>query len=104
MKECPVCHDHLKEVSRYGVLMDVCPRCRGVWLDRGELEKVVSLAREFEADYEDVHKRRHEEDYEKPPHRYEDHRYEGHHYHSKDYHHKKKKKHGIFEIFGDLFD
>jgi Zn-finger nucleic acid-binding protein len=110
VKDCPVCHDRLKEVPRHGVLIDVCPRCRGVWLDRGELEKLVSLAGDFEADYdEDAHKRRHEEDYEEPRRKYEDDRFEGHRYQDRDYphkrdHHKKKKKYGVFDIFGDLFD
>ncbi len=29
------------EVERNGVLIDACPRCRGVWLDRGELDKMI---------------------------------------------------------------
>ena len=29
------------EVERNGVLIDACPRCRGVWLDRGELDKLI---------------------------------------------------------------
>jgi len=32
----------LEERVREGVVIDVCPRCRGVWLDRGELEKLVA--------------------------------------------------------------
>ena len=31
------------EVERNGVLIDACPRCRGVWLDRGELDKLIEL-------------------------------------------------------------
>lgn len=99
MKNCPVCHTPLRETPRYGVLIDVCPGCRGVWLDHGELEKVVSLAREFHADYEDLYEHRRQ--------RY-DHHSDKHYYRDCDEHHgyypKKKKKHGIFEIFGDLFD
>jgi Zn-finger nucleic acid-binding protein len=37
------------EVERNGVLIDACPRCRGVWLDRGELDKLI----EQEAAYEE---------------------------------------------------
>ena len=33
----------MNEVARDGVLIDVCPKCRGVWLDRGELDKLLEL-------------------------------------------------------------
>lgn len=39
----PVCQGTMKEVSKGGVLIDTCTQCRGVWLDRGELEKLSSL-------------------------------------------------------------
>ena len=38
---CPVCHEELKMMDRQGVEIDYCPTCRGVWLDRGELDKVI---------------------------------------------------------------
>lgn len=38
---CPVCSTELNAVDRQGVEIDFCPRCRGVWLDRGELEKLI---------------------------------------------------------------
>ena len=43
---CPVCQGAFKEVLREGILIDVCIQCRGVWLDRGELEKLLSIAKE----------------------------------------------------------
>ena len=39
---CPVCQDAMKEIEREGVMIDVCLRCRGFWLDHGELEKIMS--------------------------------------------------------------
>lgn len=47
---CPRCQTVvLTERERDGLLVDVCATCRGVWLDRGELEKLISRAtREFE--------------------------------------------------------
>jgi hypothetical protein len=39
---CPVCQGELRETLREGVSIDVCARCRGVWLDRGELEKLAA--------------------------------------------------------------
>lgn len=41
---CPVCAVPLVMSERQGVEIDYCPRCRGVWLDRGELEKIVDRA------------------------------------------------------------
>jgi uncharacterized protein len=34
----------LEERERDGVTIDVCPKCRGIWLDRGELEKLIARA------------------------------------------------------------
>lgn len=73
--KCPVCEVPLSISSREGVEIDFCPQCRGVWLDRGELDKVIERAavamapaassergRDYEDDrgYED--RRRHDED------------------------------------------
>lgn len=38
---CPVCHTGLTMSERQGVEIDYCPQCRGVWLDRGELDKII---------------------------------------------------------------
>jgi Zn-finger nucleic acid-binding protein len=38
---CPVCHVPLTMSERQGVEIDYCPKCRGVWLDRGELDKII---------------------------------------------------------------
>ncbi len=43
---CPVCHAPFKEIVKQGVLIDVCTECRGVWLDRGELDKLLTIAQE----------------------------------------------------------
>ncbi len=40
--KCPVCRDvTLLMTNRSGVEIDYCPECRGVWLDRGELDKII---------------------------------------------------------------
>src|SRR5690242_10411821 len=39
--DCPVCRVDLLMTNRDGVEIDYCPKCRGVWLDRGELDKIV---------------------------------------------------------------
>ena len=49
--KCPVCTEtHLIMSERQGIEIDYCPQCRGVWLDRGELDKIVERsAREVAA-------------------------------------------------------
>ncbi|MFA7319602.1 MAG: zf-TFIIB domain-containing protein [Parcubacteria group bacterium] len=39
--KCPLCEVDLQMMERQGVEIDYCPKCRGVWLDRGELDKVI---------------------------------------------------------------
>ncbi len=38
---CPKCNVVLSMMERQGVEIDYCPQCRGVWLDRGELDKII---------------------------------------------------------------
>ncbi len=49
--KCPRCEDaSLDERERDGIVVDACARCRGIWLDRGELEKLIAVAtREIDA-------------------------------------------------------
>ena len=42
---CPACGGQLVELERSGVRVDACRNCRGVWLDRGELEKILERER-----------------------------------------------------------
>lgn len=43
--KCPTCPDTALTMSdRQGVEIDYCPQCRGVWLDRGELDKLIERA------------------------------------------------------------
>ena len=39
---CPVDGETLVMTERSGVEIDYCPKCRGVWLDRGELDKIIA--------------------------------------------------------------
>ena len=39
--QCPHCHVDLMMTSRETIEIDYCPKCRGVWLDRGELDKII---------------------------------------------------------------
>ena len=43
--KCPTCPDSTLLISeRQGIEIDHCPTCRGVWLDRGELDKLIQLS------------------------------------------------------------
>lgn len=47
---CPVCGGQLRAVDRSGIEIDICPQCKGVWLDSGELEKLLQREAQLEAD------------------------------------------------------
>jgi Zn-finger nucleic acid-binding protein len=38
---CPIDDTELKIAERQGIEIDYCPQCRGIWLDRGELDKII---------------------------------------------------------------
>ncbi|GAA0738221.1 zf-TFIIB domain-containing protein [Sphingomonas japonica] len=46
---CPVCKTGLAMSERNGIEIDYCPTCRGIWLDRGELDKIIERAAAQEA-------------------------------------------------------
>ena len=47
--KCPSCLVDLTIGERKNIEIDFCPKCRGVWLDRGELDKIIELSNSFEA-------------------------------------------------------
>jgi uncharacterized protein len=48
--KCPVCPDSVLVITdKKGVEIDFCSACRGVWLDRGELDKLIALSSEQSA-------------------------------------------------------
>ncbi len=60
---CPNCLEALRMADRQGIEIDYCPKCRGVWLDRGELDKIIERSmetpqggvRQARSDYPRVH-------------------------------------------------
>ena len=46
---CPVCKTGLHMSDRQGIEIDYCPQCRGIWLDRGELDKIIERSGAGEA-------------------------------------------------------
>lgn len=59
----------MRQVTRYGVEIDVCPTSGGVWLDRGELEKIMAIIKEDDDDRDHDHDHDREDD-----HRFHEHR------------------------------
>ena len=51
--QCPKCQANLMISDRQGIEIDFCPQCRGVWLDRGELDKIVERASRYVDDDDD---------------------------------------------------
>ncbi|WP_018753965.1 zf-TFIIB domain-containing protein [Paenibacillus sanguinis] len=107
---CPICNDvRMGEVEKDGVMIDVCPECKGVWLDRGELEKLMKEIREIrpafnewydEREYDNHRETRHSEYDNDIPRSYD--RKDARYGNDKGYHKRKKKS--VLDVFGDLFD
>jgi Zn-finger nucleic acid-binding protein len=87
---CPICNIPLNVSERQGVEIDHCSKCRGVWLDRGELDKIIerSTAQMPSRPYPERQDDRHDQHYDK----HRDENYGGDHH---------KKKRGFLH---DLFD
>ena len=90
---CPHCTTAMREVTKSGVLIDVCPDCKGTWLDRGELEKILNRAREVEQEWEEERSR-----FARPSRDYDDDDRYGHRYE-----HDRRQEKRWTEIF-DIFD
>lgn len=41
--KCPNCQEELLTITRLNVEIDYCPSCKGIWLDRGELDKIIEF-------------------------------------------------------------
>ena len=59
---CPRCQGELLETAKQGVVLDHCPGCGGIWLDRGELAKIIAHMKQvessLEAEFQPSHERR----------------------------------------------
>lgn len=89
--KCPNDTTTLIMSERSGVEIDYCPECRGVWLDRGELDKIIAKSESTSVARPSSDARRDEP------------RYDSHSYNDRknDPHYKKKRKESFL---GDLFD
>lgn len=88
--KCPNCPDvTLSLTERQGVELDYCPQCRGVWLDRGELDRLIERGNGVRQNHQ---------------HHHDDHGQHGDHaprrpYDRRDAHERRRKS-----WLGDLFD
>ncbi|NHQ60316.1 hypothetical protein G9409_06885 [Chlorobium sp. BLA1] len=94
--KCPACNTvNLLISERQGIELDYCPECRGVWLDRGELDKIIERsATEFSPVRQEHHK-------EESRHRYHE---EDHDYYTDPKTGRRKRKGGPLGFLGELFD
>jgi uncharacterized protein len=105
--ECPKCHNVMHQYERNGVTVDQCSECRGLFLDRGELERLVSAESSWYGSSPSHDRRSHEPRYEsRHEPRYES-RYERHdddHYRHDDDHDRYRKKDRRRSFLEGLFD
>ncbi len=108
---CPKCHADMRTYERSGIHVDQCTECRGIFLDRGELERLVDAETSFHQPvaaapaaaaprYQERPRHEQRPRYEERK-RYDDHgqQYHGQQYHGQQYHGRKKKS-----FFSELFD
>ena len=84
---CPRCNSNLNISNSHDVEIDFCSNCRGVWLDRGELEKIIERSNSFSAPYYNEHDNHNQHD-----------SHSGQQYGNSHYPRRKKS------LFSDLFD
>ena len=95
--KCPVCKDVTLLMSeKNGVEIDYCPECRGIWLDRGELDKIIDRARDARDGYRESERQGYRRE-ERRDDRHED-RYDAR------YDKKSKKKQSPLSALGDIME
>ena len=83
---CPNCSSLMQEVRKYDIDIDYCTNCKGVWLDRGEIDKIATMQTRYDEEhYRGYHRDRDFDDYDDDYYHYGGHR----------------RRRGVF---GDLFD
>jgi uncharacterized protein len=109
---CPNCSTMMRANQRYGVDIDFCPSCKGIWLDRGEIEKIANASKRYDEDPAYSNDRpaysndrpgnydNYPKEVRKYP-KYDNDDYDHHRYESSQYGYKKKKR-GFFTDFFDF--
>lgn len=115
----PVDGSPMKQINRFGIELDICPTSGGVWLDKGELEKLMAFIKQAAAE-EDRQHQAYDERYARDEPRYEEPRRQSSHgrsydrdddddddrdhYHRGGHPHGKHKKKGPMHQMMDIFD
>ena len=101
--KCPECKNvDLLISERQGIEIDYCPECRGVWLDKGELDKIIErssggyMPNEYRSVSQNMESRHGHHDH--------DHEHESHGYYIDPRTGKRKKHGGPLGFLGELFD
>lgn len=81
--KCPADGTDLVIADRSGVEIDYCPTCRGVWLDRGELDKIIDRSAVYSAPVDETSRAQEQRQYDDR---------------------RRKKKGGMGDFLGDIFD
>jgi len=91
---CPSCKIPLVMSERQGIEIDYCPQCRGIWLDRGELDKLIekSIAAENKQEFSAGSQQQQQQQQQQPPSSYDQQRDQA-------YYDRHKKKHWLNELF-----
>lgn len=99
--KCPECKSvDLLIAERQGIEIDYCPECRGIWLDKGELDKIIErstdgyVSNEYRSDSRNMESH----------HGHHGHEHEEHGYHIDPRTGKRKRHGGPFGFLGELFD
>ena len=101
--KCPVCKDVTLLMSeKNGVEIDYCPECRGIWLDRGELDKIIDRARDARDGYRESERQEYRRE-ERRDDRHED-CYDSRYDERARYDKKSKKKQSPLSALGDIME
>jgi len=98
--KCPIDGADLQMTERQGIEIDYCPQCRGVWLDRGELDKIIERSAPPAAAPQSFSSPAYQDRGRAPDPRQSDQRYRQDHDDRGEYRPKKKRE----SFLGDLFD
>lgn len=101
--QCPTDQTTLVMSERSGIEIDYCPQCRGVWLDRGELDKIIERSLEQPAPQQAAPQPPPQQQYQQPP--QQSHHQQGYQqgyqqpYQQGGYYKKKRKESWLSELF-----
>ena len=101
--KCPVCKDATLLMSeKNGVEIDYCPECRGIWLDRGELDKIIDRARDARDGYRESERQEYRREERRDDRR--EGRYDARYDERARYDKKSKKKQSPLSALGDIME